>query len=400
MMTKVVSSIRHCTFAVAILFILAVTAGCPTEPPTGPVIGLSPSSLTFTGMEMGPNPEGETIQLANTGIGTLEWTVSGNADWLSVTPANGSTTTETDDLTISVDTVGATASESPYTAQIIVSASGAINSPRTVNVTLTLTSLPCESLSGSISTDTTLSASCYTVESDIYVTDGATLTVNPGVMLRFQQSMEMTIASDGRLSAVGTEAQPIVFTGEGAIRGYWGGLRFYHSNSTDNRLDHVTIEYGGGYHDANLFLDGTSSSPARVSITNCTLRDSGTYGFYFDGDSVVRAFSDNTITGNTLGAGNASADVVGYLDDTSIYTGNDEDVVAIRGSTVSTDQTWPGIDADYLIAGDVSVSAALTIAPGARLVFEAGRDMTVDSDGQLSAVGTKDQPIVFTGEEQ
>ncbi len=395
-------SARHYTLAGVIVLSLILTTGCPSGPPapTGPAIGLTPSSLTFTGMEFGANPTDQTIQLSNTGIDTLEWTVSDNADWLTVTPTTGTTTTGTETLTVSVNITGLTASASPYTAQITVDATGASNTPRTVSVTLTLTAVTCQAISGTIDTDTTLSGACYIVESDLYVSDGATLTINPGVTLRFQQGHDMTVSSSGRLSAVGTAAQPIVFTGEEAIRGYWGGLLIYQSNSTVNQLDYVTIEYGGGYHDANLKLDGSASSPARLNITNCTLRESETYGFNFDGDSVIGAFSGNTITGNTLGAGIAMADVVGYLDDTSTYTGNDEDVVAIWGSTVYLDQTWAGIDADYLITGDIGVSGALTIAPGARLVFQAGEAMSVNASGTLVAVGTTDEPIVLTGDEQ
>jgi hypothetical protein len=258
----------------------------------------------------------------------------------------------------------------------------------------------CQTLQSSINTDTTLQAGCYLAESDVSVSGGATLTINPGVTLRFEQGHDMTISSDGRLSAVGTALLPILFTGEEAIRGYWGGLLIYQSNSTVNQLDYVTIEYGGGYHDANLKLDGSASSPARLNITNCTLRESETYGFNFDGDTIIGEFSGNTITGNTLGAGLASADVVGYLNDTSTYAGNDEDVVAVRGSTVYSDQTWPGIDADYLITGDIGVSGALTIAPGARLVFQAGETMSVNASGTLVAVGTTDEPIVLSGNEQ
>ena len=397
--TRSCYSIRYCALAGVVVLSLVLATGCPT-PPAGPAIGLTPASLTFAGMEFSGNPADQTIQLSNTGIDTLDWDVSENADWLTVTPTTGSTTTGTETLTVSVDITGLAAIGSPYTAQITVSAAGASNTPRTVNVTLTLTALACETIGGPIDVDTTLTGACYIVESDLTVSSGATLTINPGVTLRFQQGHDMSVSSSGRLSAVGTAAQPIVFTGVEQTRGYWGGLRFYQSNSTENQLDHVTIEYGGGYHNANLYLDGTSSSPVRLDMTNCTLRGSETYGFSFDGDTVIGAFSGNTITGNTLGAGNVAADVAGYLDDTSTYTGNDEDVVAIWGSTVEADQTWAGIDGDYLATGDITVSAHLTIAPGARLVFEAGQDMTVNASGALTAAGTVGQPIVFTGVEQ
>lgn len=403
MMKSPALSVRHGAFAITTSCLLAVTVGCPSGPvgPTGPSIGLSPTSLAFSGMEMGADPQDQTIQLSNTGIDTLNWSVSDNADWLSVTPTSGSITTgmEADDLTVSVDTAGLTALGSPYTAQITVDAAGATNTPRTVNVTLTLTALMCESLTGSINVDTTLSAACYNVESSISVSQGAQLTIEPGVILIFDQGNEMTIWDDGRLSAVGTASDPIVLRGAEAIRGYWGGLRFYHSNSTENRLEYVTIEHGGGYWDANLYLVGGSSSPARVQVTNCTLSESESYGFYWDANVAIEGFANNLVTSNELGAGYISAAVAGFLDDTSSFVGNDEDIVRVWGAPVETDQTWPAIDANYLFDGSVSVSAMLTIEAGARLVFESGEEMTIWDDGQLVAVGTSDAPIVFTGQE-
>ncbi len=251
----------------------------------------------------------------------------------------------------------------------------------------------------SIDSDVTLAAGCYLVNSSLNVTNGATLTLAPGVTLKFAAGKEMTV-SDGILVADGTADDSIVLTGQAQTAGYWGGLRFYQSNSTSNVLDYVTVEYGGGYWDANLVVTGSSSTPSRVVVTNSTLSDSESYGLYCDSYGVLSTFSNNTITENTLGAAWMNANVVGYLDADSSYSGNTADEVRIWGSSVEDDQTWPGINADYRIEGDITVSADLTIDPGAQLVFEAGHEMTVDPNGTLSAVGTETDGIVFTGVEQ
>ena len=82
----------------------------------------------------------------------------------------------------------------------------------------------------------------YLVTDDVRV-DGE-LSIGPGARLVFQQDTGMSVP--GSLSAVGTEADPIVFTAEQAIAGYWDGLEYSYSDSPDNALDYVTIEYGGG----------------------------------------------------------------------------------------------------------------------------------------------------------
>ncbi|MGH7206021.1 MAG: BACON domain-containing protein [Nitrospiraceae bacterium] len=117
-----------------------------TPPPSGPTIGPNPPSLTFTGVQGGATPLPQTLSITNTGGGTLSWSVTDNAPWLSLSPGSGTTTTENDAITVTVNTAGLTANA--YTATITITASGATNSPRTVPVTLTLASPPGPPSSG------------------------------------------------------------------------------------------------------------------------------------------------------------------------------------------------------------------------------------------------------------
>jgi len=96
----------------------------------GSTISLSPTSLTYTATQGGTNPANQTVSLTNTG-GTLNWTVSDNASWLSVSPASGSSSST---LTAAVNTSGLAAGT--YNGTITVSATG--SSSQTVAVTLTV----------------------------------------------------------------------------------------------------------------------------------------------------------------------------------------------------------------------------------------------------------------------
>ncbi|MGQ9650891.1 MAG: right-handed parallel beta-helix repeat-containing protein [Phycisphaerae bacterium] len=256
----------------------------------------------------------------------------------------------------------------------------------------------CIELSDDIDTATTLSAACYRVTANINV--DAPLTINPGVTLEFDAGRWMSVNSGGSLHAVGTTNDPIVFTGREAVSGYWGGLTIYHSNSNNNRLEHVTIEYGGSASGANLTTTGLASEPPRLAVVNCTLRNSAGYGLYLDEDSVITDFSNNTLTGNALGAASVGQNVVGVLDAASTYSGNTRDVVNVYGGSVSSAQTWQAIDADYLFDSiDLVVDADLTISAGATLVFGQARGAWINEDGSLRAVGTSVAPITFTGKE-
>jgi hypothetical protein len=95
-----------------------------------PNISLNPSTLTYAATEGAANPANQTVSLTNTG-GTLNWTVSDSASWLSVSPASGSSSST---LTTAVNTSGLAAGT--YNGTVTVSATG--SSSKTVAVTLTV----------------------------------------------------------------------------------------------------------------------------------------------------------------------------------------------------------------------------------------------------------------------
>jgi hypothetical protein len=103
---------------------------------TAPTIRLSPTSLSFTATQGAANPAAQTVNVTNTGGGTLTWTASDNASWLTLNTTSGTTTTETDPITVSINTSGMSAGT--YNATITITAGGAANTPQTVPVTLTL----------------------------------------------------------------------------------------------------------------------------------------------------------------------------------------------------------------------------------------------------------------------
>ena len=77
------------------------------------------------------------MSLTNAGGGTLSWTASDNATWLSATPAGGNAPSM---LTVSVDIAGLTAGK--YDGAVTVTSAGATGSPGIIPVTLTVTDPP------------------------------------------------------------------------------------------------------------------------------------------------------------------------------------------------------------------------------------------------------------------
>lgn len=109
-----------------------VTYTPPSSPPAPPVIGVNPTSLSFTAVQGSGNPSPQTLTISNTGGGTLTWSSSDNAPWLTHTPQSG---TSGDSITVSVatDSLGA----GTYMATLTLSATGAssVSVPVTVTVT-------------------------------------------------------------------------------------------------------------------------------------------------------------------------------------------------------------------------------------------------------------------------
>lgn len=101
-----------------------------------PALGLSPTTFSFTATQGAANPAPKTLNITNSGTGTLTWSVTGNPICLTLTPASGTTTTGTSPVTLSVNTAGLLAG--PFTAAITVTATTATNSPQTIPVTLTV----------------------------------------------------------------------------------------------------------------------------------------------------------------------------------------------------------------------------------------------------------------------
>ncbi|MEA2136290.1 MAG: hypothetical protein QOC68_4199 [Solirubrobacteraceae bacterium] len=100
-------------------------------PPVTPALAVTPASLSFSAVADGANPADKTLSVTNTGTGTLSFTTSDDALWMSVTPGSG---TAPQDLTVSVDTAGLAAGT--YTGKVTVTAAGATGSPKDITVTL------------------------------------------------------------------------------------------------------------------------------------------------------------------------------------------------------------------------------------------------------------------------
>ncbi len=102
-----------------------------TGAPANPSIGASPASFSFSATAGGANPANQSLSITNTGGGTLNWSATDDATWLTISPTSG---TAPSSVTLSVNITGLAAGT--YNGNITITATGATNSPVTVPVTL------------------------------------------------------------------------------------------------------------------------------------------------------------------------------------------------------------------------------------------------------------------------
>lgn len=121
---------RLLLLGLAVLLLGSIVA-CQQEAPS---ITIEPASFNFTAEQEGINPSSQTLNIRNSGSGTLSWSASSDADWLTLNPDSGSATGELDNVTLSVNISGMDSGH--YVALAIVSAAGAIKTPQAAVVSL------------------------------------------------------------------------------------------------------------------------------------------------------------------------------------------------------------------------------------------------------------------------
>jgi RHS repeat-associated protein len=295
-------------------------------------------------------------------------------------------------------------------------------------------------VSGTISQDATwrLKDSPYVLDDELTVAAGATLTIQPGVVVK--GNGERGISVGGALSAVGTSAQPIYFTSirddavggdanaDGSATspaaGDWRGLSFY--SASGNTLDHVVARYAG--RDArssgvavvtvwqsaalsvshSLLADSSGGGvgtwlPGPLTIDDCSISDCGDTGISVDEPQQAAVITGNVISGNAgWGAflradGTSGLSQVALADNT--ITGNLHNAIGLSGQVPSD---WhlpaysPGDNVAYVVDGMVSVASGATLAMDAGVTVKAALSSSLEIGGILKANGTQARPVTFT----
>ncbi|MFC1955261.1 choice-of-anchor Q domain-containing protein [Chloroflexota bacterium] len=109
-----------------------------TGTPPESTIAYTPNSLNFVATEGVVNPPSQTLDIWNSGDGTLQCSVTDDALWLGLSPPNGLSTGDTDKVTVTVSVDISGMAVGNYDATITIYEMLASNTPQTVPVHLTI----------------------------------------------------------------------------------------------------------------------------------------------------------------------------------------------------------------------------------------------------------------------
>ena len=134
--------------------------------------------------------------------------------------------------------------------------------------------------------------------------NASTLTVEPGVIVKFAQNTGIQVGSTtakGNLVTRGTATGKVVFTSNqtSPTPGFWSGISLYNDTARASTLEQTVIEYGGAgaaSSNANLVFNG--SSPL---LKNCQIRNSAGSGIYMTNATAWPLIVDSELTGNKWG---------------------------------------------------------------------------------------------------
>ncbi len=231
------------------------------------------------------------------------------------------------------------------------------------------------------------------INEDLTVDQGVTLTIAAGCKIQFGAPF-VDLIVNGILLVQGSENSPVLFqpTEE---NNEWGGILLQNTEvNQQSVIQHAVFEKGG----SNYF---SSSSSGMVRIINCSpqidhcvFQNSGAY--------VILLENSEAVIRDCHFINNAAEPVWMNLDSSPILsnntaTGNRYDGVRISSGSLQKNRTWRVHSLPYLIDEDITVpeNIELIIEAGVMIQFvESFSNLNIY--GNLTAVGTSDQPITFT----
>ena len=273
---------------------------------------------------------------------------------------------------------------------------------------------PTVNITASITTNTTWTAgNTYLLKTQVYVKNNATLTIEPGVIIRGDHTAVgagLFITKGAKLNAIGTATSPIVFTSDNAIgaraKGDWGGIILlgkgaYNLNNGINNIEGIAAstdtEFGGGLTPDNSDNSGTLKY-VRIEfggyVYGANQEINGlTFGAVGNGTTIdyVQVSNANDDSFEWFGGAVNCKHLVAFkgLDDDfdtdNGYSGTVQFCLAVRDPSIADNpavSTSEGFESDNNSAGDASTPFTTAIFSNCTMIGPAFR-ATLTSGGTM-----------------
>jgi len=290
---------------------------------------------------------------------------------------------------------------------------------------------------GTINSDTTwTTGNVYVVQDcNLIIAAGVTLTIQPGVIVKLGGTApgygsalgSVAVIVYGRLDAIGTADQPVVFTSlkddarggdtnengpSSGAAGDWYGIVFWAGSNI--QLEHFFVGYAGSVASSPGLGYSRSQVDVRqatVQLRNGVVTSGRQKGIYLEGAGLTPVIENVQVANNRASQARGYAIYQSTINMQPTYTNlaftdNDRDAVIIGNfgdpmtQNVTLSRTTYGVNCGFtgcqLL---IPAGYTLTVQPG--VVWDFGwdaypRGLGVASGGTLVAEGTPEQPIIFT----
>jgi hypothetical protein len=254
--------------------------------------------------------------------------------------------------------------------------------------------------------DATIASGCVVdVVRPALVESGATLTIEPGVTLRFHEGTYLELGHKGsRVVAKGNKDRPIVFTSALAEKhaGDWVGIVVDDAPGVGTTFEHAVVEYAGRErHGGEGALTAFGPFPeGRVTVRDTVFRHEAQVAVANRHPrSTFAAFERNRFEDCPRDL-RVTAAVLGSIGEGNVFGS----AIDVLGGTITRAATWPASKAPFLVSESIYVNgivengkektkASLTIAPDSVLKLARGTWIEVGTTGPASFTADK---VTFT----
>ena len=248
------------------------------------------------------------------------------------------------------------------------------------------------------------------------VTNGAQLSIEPGVVYKFNGGDGGIYVDNGSLNAVGTSTDPIIFTSSRdgsdgtwvqdatapAARN-WRHIRFMSGESTENILEHCIIRYAGyssdnwGQSALDVRTDGVG-----VSIKNCSFEHNQRSISAMAGGTIH--LENSTLGGVDYPISMRADGIIEVINSSIDFTGTQYQAIYLMGSAdINTNAHLKVLNFNnatnmaYFNDNWIGIPETLTLTIDPGVVIKGLNNYgRFEVHGKLVAEGTEELPIVFS----